>query len=62
MNKSVDPLFGFLTVDHDGKIRMDCSSSYATASLVKLKDAYQVALANGADSDRRGIVTPFWAG
>jgi phosphoglucomutase len=37
MNKSVDPLFAFMTVDHDGKIRMDCSSSYAMASLVKLK-------------------------
>ena len=47
-----------MTVDHDGKIRMDCSSPYAMASLVKLKDKYQVAFANDPDSDRHGIVTP----
>jgi phosphoglucomutase len=47
-----------MTVDHDGKIRMDCSSPYAMASLVKLKDHYQVAFGNDPDSDRHGIVTP----
>ena len=47
-----------MTVDHDGKIRMDCSSPYAMASLVRLKDKYQVAFANDPDSDRHGIVTP----
>jgi phosphoglucomutase len=47
-----------MTVDHDGKIRMDCSSPYAMASLVKLKDRYTVAFANDADADRHGIVTP----
>jgi phosphoglucomutase len=58
VNKKVDPTFGFMTVDHDGKIRMDCSSPYAMANLVKLKDAYVVAFGNDADSDRHGIVTP----
>ena len=47
-----------LAVDHDGKIRMDCSSPYAMARLVGLKDQYQVAFANDPDSDRHGIVTP----
>src|SRR5215469_3284407 len=47
-----------MTVDHDGKIRMDCSSPYAMAGLVKLKDQFQVAFANDPDSDRHGIVTP----
>jgi len=47
-----------MTVDHDGKIRMDCSSPYAMARLVALKDKYQVAFANDPDSDRHGIVTP----
>jgi phosphoglucomutase len=47
-----------MTVDHDGKIRMDCSSPYAMASLVGLKDRYRVAFANDPDSDRHGIVTP----
>jgi phosphoglucomutase len=47
-----------MTVDHDGKIRMDCSSPYAMARLVGLKDQYQVAFANDPDSDRHGIVTP----
>ncbi|MGA8293788.1 MAG: phosphoglucomutase, alpha-D-glucose phosphate-specific, partial [Rhodoplanes sp.] len=58
VNKAVDPRFAFMTVDHDGKIRMDCSSPYAMASLVRLKDAYQVAFGNDTDSDRHGIVTP----
>ena len=48
----------FMTVDHDGKIRMDCSSPYAMASLVELKDQFRVAFANDPDSDRHGIVTP----
>ena len=47
-----------MTVDHDGKIRMDCSSPYAMAGLVSLKDQYRVAFANDPDSDRHGIVTP----
>jgi phosphoglucomutase len=54
----MDPTFAFMTVDHDGKIRMDCSSPYAMARLVGLKDRYQVAFANDPDSDRHGIVTP----
>ena len=58
VNPKVDPTFSFMTVDHDGKIRMDCSSPYAMASLVRLKDRYQVAFANDADADRHGIVTP----
>jgi phosphoglucomutase len=58
VNPKVDPTFGFMTVDHDGKIRMDCSSPYAMARLVALKDRYQVAFANDPDSDRHGIVTP----
>jgi phosphoglucomutase len=58
VNSRVDPTFGFMTVDHDGKIRMDCSSTYAMASLVGLKDRFQVAFANDADADRHGIVTP----
>ncbi len=58
VNPKVDPTFSFMTVDHDGKIRMDCSSPYAMARLVGLKDLYQVAFANDPDSDRHGIVTP----
>jgi phosphoglucomutase len=58
VNKAVDPTFGFMTVDHDGKIRMDCSSPYAMAGLVKLKDKFRVAFGNDPDSDRHGIVTP----
>ncbi len=58
VNPVVDPTFSFMTVDHDGKIRMDCSSPYAMASLVGLKDRFQVAFANDPDSDRHGIVTP----
>jgi phosphoglucomutase len=58
VNKRVDPAFGFMTVDHDGKIRMDCSSPYAMASLVGLKDKYAIAWANDPDADRHGIVTP----
>ena len=58
VNPVIDPTFSFMTVDHDGQIRMDCSSPYAMARLVELKDQYQVAFANDPDSDRHGIVTP----
>jgi phosphoglucomutase len=58
VNPKVDPTFSFMTVDHDGKIRMDCSSPYAMAGLVGLKDRFRVAFANDPDSDRHGIVTP----
>ncbi len=58
VNSTVDPRFAFMTVDHDGKIRMDCSSPYAMAKLVGLKDCYRVAFGNDPDSDRHGIVTP----
>jgi phosphoglucomutase len=58
VNKTIDPQFGFMTVDHDGKIRMDCSSPYAMASLVKLKNDFAVAWGCDPDSDRHGIVTP----
>src|SRR3989454_5806768 len=58
VNPTIDPTFAFMTVDHDGQIRMDCSSPYAMARLVGLKDRYQVAFANDPDSDRHGIVTP----
>jgi phosphoglucomutase len=57
VNPTVDPKFSFMTVDHDGKIRMDCSSPYAMARLVELKDQFQVAFANDTDADRHGIVT-----
>jgi len=57
VNKKVDPTFSFMTVDHDGKIRMDCSSPYAMASLVKLKDDFDIAFGNDPDADRHGIVT-----
>src|SRR5437764_10698827 len=58
VNPRVDPTFSFMTVDHDGKIRMDCSSPYAMARLVGLKDQYRLAFANDTDADRHGIVTP----
>ena len=58
VNPKLDPQFAFMTVDHDGKIRMDCSSPYAMASLVSLKDKFRLAFANDPDSDRHGIVTP----
>src|SRR6266478_626740 len=58
VNPTIDPTFSFMTVDRDGKIRMDCSSPYAMARLVGLKDQFQVAFANDPDSDRHGIVTP----
>jgi phosphoglucomutase len=58
VNPTVDPRFAFMTLDHDGQIRMDCSSPYAMANLVKLKDQYRVAFGNDPDADRHGIVTP----
>jgi phosphoglucomutase len=58
VNPELDPTFSFMTVDHDGKIRMDCSSPYAMARLVGLKNKYRVAFANDPDADRHGIVTP----
>ena len=58
VNPDVDPAFAFMTLDHDGKIRMDCSSPYAMASLVALKDRFDIAFGNDVDSDRHGIVTP----
>ena len=57
VNQKIDPRFAFMTVDHDGKIRMDCSSPYAMASLVKLKDDFDIAWGNDPDADRHGIVT-----
>jgi phosphoglucomutase len=59
VNQALDPTFGFMPVDHDGKIRMDCSSPWAMAGLVGLKDRFQVAWGNDPDADRHGIVTPF---
>ena len=57
VNGRVDPTFGFMTVDWDGKIRMDCSSEYAMAGLIALRDRFDVAFGNDADADRHGIVT-----
>ncbi len=57
-NPTIDPTFSFMTVDHDGKIRMDPSSPFAMARLLGLKDKYSLAFANDPDSDRHGIVTP----
>jgi len=58
VNPLVDPTWRFMTLDWDGKIRMDCSSPYAMASLIKNKDDYRIATGNDADADRHGIVTP----
>ena len=58
VNPYVDPTFGFMSCDHDGKIRMDCSSPFAMASLISLKEKYDIAFANDPDFDRHGIVTP----
>ncbi len=58
VNDALDPTFGFMTADWDGKIRMDCSSPYAMASLIGLKDKFDIAFANDTDADRHGIVTP----
>lgn len=58
VNRAIDPAFSFMSVDHDGKIRMDCSSPYAMAGLIRLKDDFQIAFGNDPDVDRHGIVTP----
>jgi phosphoglucomutase len=58
VNPRVDPTFSFMTLDRDGKIRMDCSSPYAMASLIDLKDRFDIAFGNDTDGDRHGIVTP----
>lgn len=58
INPYVDYTFSFMTLDHDGKIRMDCSSVYSMASVLKLKDNYDLSVANDTDADRHGIVTP----
>ena len=57
VNDAVDPTFRFMTVDWDGKIRMDCSSPYAMARLIGLRDTFDIAFANDTDADRHGIVT-----
>jgi len=57
VNDKIDPTFSFMTVDKDGKIRMDCSSPYAMASLIQLKDRFDIAFGNDTDADRHGIVT-----
>ena len=57
VNRTVDPTFGFMTVDKDGQIRMDCSSPYAMAGLIGLRDNFDVAFGNDSDADRHGIVT-----
>ena len=58
VNPAVDPTFSFMTLDHDGKIRMDCSSPYAMTRLIGLKDRFDIAFGNDPDVDRHGIVTP----
>jgi len=58
VNDRIDPTFSFMPLDHDGKIRMDCSSPYAMANLLALKDRFDLAFGNDTDSDRHGIVTP----
>lgn len=58
VGERVDPSFAFMTLDKDGKIRMDCSSPYAMASLIGLKERFDVAIGNDPDADRHGIVTP----
>ena len=58
VNPKIDPTFSFMTVDHDGKIRMDCSSPWAMAGLVSLKDKFDISFGNDPDADRHGIVTP----
>ena len=57
VNREVDPTFSFMTVDHDGAIRMDCSSRYAMANLIELRDRFDIAFGNDPDCDRHGIVT-----
>jgi phosphoglucomutase len=62
VNRAIDPTFSFMSVDWDGKIRMDCSSPYAMAGLIGLKDRFDIAFGNDTDFDRHGIVTPSSAG
>ncbi len=57
VNEVVDPTFGFMPLDKDGKIRMDCSSAYSMANLIKLKDQFDIGIGNDPDFDRHGIVT-----
>jgi phosphoglucomutase len=57
VNRAVDPTFSFMTVDKDGQIRMDCSSPYAMAGLISMKDSFDIAFGNDTDADRHGIVT-----
>lgn len=57
VNRKIDPTFSFMSVDKDGKIRMDCSSPYAMAGLIRLKDQFDLAFGNDTDTDRHGIVT-----
>lgn len=57
VNDAVDPTFGFMPLDKDGKIRMDCSSAYSMANLIKLKDQFDIGIGNDPDFDRHGIVT-----
>src|SRR5205814_933418 len=57
VNEAVDPTFRFMTVDWDGKIRMDCSSPYAMARLIAMRDRFDIAFANDTDADRHGIVS-----
>jgi phosphoglucomutase len=58
VDRTVDAAFGFMPLDHDGKVRMDCSSPYAMANLLRLRDRFQVAFGNDPDGDRHGIVVP----
>ena len=58
VNRAIDPTFSFMCVDHDGKIRMDCSSPYAMAGLIRLKNDFEIAFGNDPDADRHGIITP----
>lgn len=58
VNPRTDPAWSFMTLDWDGKIRMDCSSPYAMASLIEGRDRFAIATGNDADADRHGIVTP----
>ena len=58
VNRQIEPDFRFIPLDHDGKIRMDCSSPYAMAGLLKIKDRFDVAFGNDTDADRHGIVSP----
>ena len=58
VNDKIDPTFSFMSIDHDGKIRMDCSSPWAMRGLIAMRDKFDIAFANDPDSDRHGIVTP----